>query len=178
MLKKAWDTLAGKITVTVANLFILILSTILARNLVAESLGLPPQDFDLTVHFFVLLLVVPSWMFFLSLLVGIYAVSAFVAGFLLSVLRKPAKEWVKLIAHAIGAFAVSWYAANAFDFFSTNTKTLHPLVRWVAYVGDFQPSFVYPGVKANERVRLHENGVISSAVIENGEVVIYVRGLR
>ena len=102
LLKEAWDTLAGKITVAVVNLFVLILSTILARKLVAESLGLPPQDFDLTVHFFVLLLFVPSWTFFLSLLVGIYAVSAFVVGVLWGVLGKPAKEWAKLIAHAVG----------------------------------------------------------------------------
>ena len=83
-----------------------------------------------------------------------------------------------LFAHAMGAFAISYYAITTFDFSSTNAKTLHPLVKWVAYVGDFQPSLAYPGIQANERVRLHENGVISSAVIENGEVVIYVRGLR
>lgn len=177
LLKKAWDTLAGKITIAVLNLFALILSTMLARNLVAESLGLPPQDFDLAVHFFVLLLVVPSWTLFVSLLCGIYAVFSFIVG-LVRLRGKPSWGWAKPFAHAMGAFAISWYAANTFDFFSTNTKTFHPLVKWVAYVGDFQPSLAYPGIKANERVRLHENGVISSAVIENGEVVIYVRGLR
>lgn len=175
VLKRAWAAPEKRTVISVANLFVLVLSTILARNLVAECLSLPPQDFDLTVSFFVLLVFVPCWALVVSALVGIFAVISYIGGFLFGLFRQPFIVSMKLFAHALGAFTVSFYAASVFDFWSANNKNLYPVVKWVAWAGDFQPSAAYPGIGPNERVRLHENGVISSAVIENGEVVIYVR---
>jgi hypothetical protein len=47
------------------------LSIIQARIFVAEALGLPPQDFDLTVGFFTVLFYLPLWLWVITFLLMI-----------------------------------------------------------------------------------------------------------
>lgn len=173
-LKRVWALPAGKVIISISNLFVLVLTTMLARSFVAESLGLPPQDFDLTVHFFVLLLFIPSWALIVSIPVGVFAFVSFIGSLYFARFHKLV-ESLKLLAHTLGALAFCMYLGSIFDLFSKNGEALYPLAKWIAWAGDFQPSTLYPGIKKDERIRLLENGVISSATIENGEVVIRIR---
>ncbi|WLG55109.1 hypothetical protein PSH77_20920 [Pseudomonas extremorientalis] len=58
----AWDKPFAKTPIVLLHIFILLVATVLARSLVAESLGLPPQSFDLTTSFLVILFYLPAWM--------------------------------------------------------------------------------------------------------------------
>lgn len=57
--KKAWKHPVGKALIVILHLFILLFAAILARNVVASALGLPPQDFDVSVS--VISLVFPEF---------------------------------------------------------------------------------------------------------------------
>jgi hypothetical protein len=59
--------------------------------------------------------------------------------------------------------------------YATAQKHIYPAVRWIAFFSDYQIAPGYPGVHVGERVRLHENGVISFPVIEDGMLSIRTR---
>jgi hypothetical protein len=48
-LQKIWHSSFGKLAITFLNGSVLLADVIYARLLVADALGLPPQDFDMTV---------------------------------------------------------------------------------------------------------------------------------
>lgn len=173
--KIVWVHPVGKALIVIVHLFVLLFAAILARNVVASALGLPPQDFDVSVSFIALVFYIPAWSMVVSILVGISAFFLYFIGLLIGVFNRPFRETVKLFGHAAGALAICIYSSSVFDFANKNEKSLHPLVRWVALFGDFQSAEAYPGVGATERIRLHENGVISVATVENNAVVIRVR---
>lgn len=173
--KKVWEHPVGSVLIVIPHLFVLLFAAILARNVVASALGLPPQDFDVSVSFIALLFYIPAWAMVVSILVGIFAFLLYVIALLIGLFNRPFKETAKLFGHAAGAFAICIYTSAVFEFANKNEKSLHPLVRWVALFGDFQSAGTYPGIGAAERIRLHENGVISVATIENNTVVIRVR---
>ena len=99
----------------------------------------------------------------------------YVVGLLIGALNRPFKETAKLFGHAAGALAICVFSSSVFDFANKNETSLHPLVKWVALFGDFQSAEAYPGVGAADRSRLHENGVIFVATVEENTVVIRVR---
>jgi len=173
--KKVWKHPVGSVLIVIPHLFVLLFSAILARNVVASALGLPPQDFDVSVSFIALLFYIPAWAMVVSIFVGIFAFFLYIIALMKGALNRPFKETAKLFGHAAGAFAICIYASAVLGFANNNEKSLHPLVRWVALFGDFQGAGNYPGVGVAERIRLHENGVISVAAIENNTVVIRTR---
>lgn len=173
--KKVWDHPAIKVLTVIIHLFVLLTSAILARNVVASAIGLPPQDFEVSVGLIALVYYVPTWAMFVSILVGIFAFFLYLIGLFIGTVNRPFKETVKLLGHAAGALAICFYSFYVFDFAYKNEKSLYPFVRWVALLGDFQRVVAYPGFGATERIRLHENGVISVATVENNTVVIRVR---
>ncbi|KAA0693262.1 hypothetical protein DT594_15425 [Halopseudomonas laoshanensis] len=173
--KEVWRHPIGRALIIIPHLFVLLLAVTIAKNVVASALGLPPQDFDVSVNFIALLFYIPAWSIVVSILVGIFAFLLYVIALFVGVFRHPFKETAKLFGHAAGALAICIYSSSVFDFANNNEKSLHPLVRWVAFFGDFQSADAYPGIGAAERIRLHENGVISVATAENNTVVIRVR---
>jgi hypothetical protein len=173
--KKVWEHPAGRTLIVILHLVVLLFAAILARNVVASALGLPPQDFDVSVSFIALVFYIPAWAMVVSVLVGIFAFFLYFIGLLIGAFNRPFKETAKLFGHAAGALAICIYSSSAFDFANKNEKSLHPLVRWVALFGDFQSAEAYPGVGTTDRIRLHENGVVSVATVENNTVVIRVR---
>ena len=173
--KKVWKHPVGRVLIVILHLFVLLFAAILARNVVASALGLPPQDFDVTVSFIALIFYIPAWSIVASILVGIFAFFLYVIGLLIGLFNRPFKETAKLFGHAAGALAICLYSFSVFKFANQNEKSLHPLVRWVALFGDFQSANSYPGTSTTERIRLHENGVISVATVEKNTVVIKVR---
>ena len=92
-----WRSSLGKLVITLLHGFIFLLSTIPARMLVAEALGLPPQDFDVTVTLFAVLFYLPMWLWvviFLSIPLHIFFAIAFFVMILLHSLSRVSKNAV------------------------------------------------------------------------------------
>jgi len=205
-LRKVWGFPLGKLAVMLLHGLILLLSAILARFLVAEALRLPPQDFDMTVGIWTLVLYLPVWLFVIAFLTFLFYAIALVcflvfiiceqivgiaADFLsaLQLLHAASCALVsfrrrllglgnKVFGHAIGAAAVSLIAMYIWAWFFAGIRSLGPLIRWVAYCADFQEASLYPGVEAKRRFRLHENGVVSYAERQGCDISISVEKVQ
>jgi hypothetical protein len=167
---KAWKHPIGKVAISVGHVIVLLFATVFARFVVASALGLPPQDFELTVSFLAFLLYLPAWSLVVSFILGVAAIVFQIWSYLSKINKS-----VQMIGHMFGALAICFFAEYSFDFVFNNEASLHPLVRHLAFVADYQPAPEYPGIKPKERIRLHENGIISSARRENGKVLINIR---
>lgn len=173
---KTWGNFFGKAIITVAHLFILLVATVFARNLVASALGLPPQDFDLTVSFWTLILYIPAWAFATSIALGVIAIVFQTVGILRNFFGSADLELFKMFLLMAGALYLSFSIGTVFNFAQENKEVFYPMVRWIAYASDFQQAPLYPGIKPNERIRLHENGVISVAhQQDDGSIAIDIR---
>ena len=53
-----------------------------------------------------------------------------------------------------------------------NSESLHSIIRVVAFYSDYDSAPNYTEMRSNERINFHENGVISSAWYQDGDVVI------
>lgn len=173
---KTWGNFFGKAVITVAHLFILLVATVFARNLVALAIELPPQDFDLTISFWVLIFYIPAWAFATSIALGVIAIVFQTVGILRNFFGGANQELLKMFLLMAGALYLSFSIGTVLSFALENKHVFYPMVRWIAYVSDFQQAPLYPGIKPNERIRLHENGVISVAhKQDDGSIVIEIR---
>jgi hypothetical protein len=200
-LRKIWLWPLGKLGLTLFHGGILLLSIIPARLLVAEALGLPPQDFDFTVAFCVLLFYLPLWLLVSEFLILLFALIHFMASILRSFMTYSLiNVLVLLIAklfplgsrprlflehnrekfvwrgfmNTFGAIAIAASIAIFWEWYSPATRSLKPVVRAVSYLADYQQVSLYPGLDVNSRVRLHENGVVSYAEERGWDIVISV----
>jgi hypothetical protein len=204
-LQRIWDWKIGKLAITLLHGGILLLSIIPARLLVAEALGLPPQDFDVTVAFCVLLFYPPLWLIVFEVFTLLFAIIRFIAAALCSFTTYfPINVLVLLIAklfpagsgprlflerdigkfvwrgfvHIIGVMGIVFGITLFWQWYSPATRSLKPIVRAVAYFADFQQVSLYPGVDVNRRLRLHENGVVSYAEERGWDIVISVEKVQ
>jgi hypothetical protein len=200
-LQQIWRWSMGKLAITLLHGGVLLLSIITARLLVAESLGLPPQDFDVTVTFCVLLCYLPVWLIVFQVLTLLFAFIRFIVSGLCSLTTYfPINVLVLLIAkpfpegsrprlfleqnienfvwrgfmQMLGVMGIAFGIAIFWKWYSPATRSLKPIVRVVAYFADFQQVSLYPGVDVNRRLRLHENGVVSYAEERGWDIVISV----
>jgi hypothetical protein len=201
-LLRLWLSFAGKLALALLHSLVLLLSIIPARFLVAEGLGLPPQDFDVTVALVVVALYLPVWLLVIAVLTLLfYAISlglvtllfigervidlilfmpvrlitGAVAPMQSSLRRRLSRVMNAGLAHAMGAAAVAIFAAATWEWTFAEMRSVgRPIVRLVAYFADFQRAPLYPGVEPSKRLRLHENGVVSYAERRGGEIVIAV----
>lgn len=171
-----WHHAIGRAILLGLNVLVLLLSTALARNVVAAAIGLPPQDFELSVGFVALVMYPLGWCLVfaipVALLVLAFQLAAFLQGMLGGLRNRTAAS---LSGHCLGTFALLMAMAIVAEGYSTVQKHIHPAVRWIAFFSDYQIAPAYPGIHVGERVRLHENGVISFPVIENGMLAIRTR---
>jgi hypothetical protein len=172
---KVWAHPIGKALVTTLHVLVLILATAFARFVVASSLGLPPQDFDLTVGLITIVFYIPAWSIVISVLLGSIAILWEIVGLLSVYFTRSSGRVAKCFAHMAGSLAICFFSGSVYQFAMNNEASLHPLVKWVAFFGDFQSAPLYPGIREGERIRLHENGVISVADFKNGNIEIGVR---
>lgn len=201
-LRRLWVSFAGKLALALLHSLVLLLSIVPARVLVAEGLGLPPQDFDLTVAMLVVALYLPVWLLVIaSTTLLFFAIALAVVSLLFVVERlldliifmpirlftgrmapleaslRRRVTWITNVGlgHAMGAAAIAILAAATWDSIVAQTRTLAgPAVRLVAYFSDFHRLPQYPGVDASKRTRLHENGVVSYAQRRGTEIVVTV----
>jgi hypothetical protein len=181
------NSLIGKLILTWLHAVVLWLSIFSSRTLVAETLGLPPQDFEMTVTACVLLFYIPLWVcvfgglaVFLGSIVLFFAMFAFGPFDILVSMLYPelaAKQERFVLqgwARVLGVFGIMVVVALPWKQDLPFKKSLEPLIRGIAYVADFQEVSAYPGVDTNRRLRLHENGVVSYAEEHDGNISICV----
>lgn len=172
---KVWAHPIGKALIAVFHLLVLLLATAFARFVVASSLGLPPQDFDMTVGIISIIAYIPAWSIVISIVLGVGAIVLELVGLGAMFTNCSIGTVAPFFARMFGALAICFISSSIYDFAMKNEKSLHPLVKWVAFFCDFQPAPRYPGVAEGERIRLHENGVISVAQVQNGKIQLLVR---
>jgi hypothetical protein len=204
-LQRIWGWKIGKLAITLLHGGVLLLSIIPARLLVAEALGLPPQDFDVTTTFCVLLFYLPVWLVVFEVFTLLFAFIQLIGSFLCSFTTYfPINVLVLLIAklfpvgscsrlfleqdigqfvwrgfvHIIGAMAFALGITFLWQWYSPVTRSLIPIVRVVAYIADFQQVSLYPDVDVNRRLRLHENSVVSYAEERGWDIVISVEKVQ
>jgi hypothetical protein len=78
----------------------------------------------------------------------------------------------------LGAFMLLFVAAVAQEQYPHAKAYLTPIVRGVAYIGDYQPIPNYPGIDGHRRARVHENGVVSYAEEQGWDIHISVDTVR
>lgn len=193
-LHKAWDKPFAKTPIVLLHVFVLLVATVLARSLVAEALGLPPQTFDLTTSFLALFFYLPAWMIVAAVVLAIVGLFLavitllqlplegalqqlilFVRAFGLQVPLRQTRSTVLL--HSLGAFAASSLLLQSYAHLATNYQPwLYPLVRIIAIKSDFDPAPLYPGVKSGEHIHPLENGFIAVVQAQaDDSVIISVR---
>ena len=100
---KAWSHPIGKALITLFHVFVLLLATAFARSIVASSLGLPPQDFDMTVAFISLLSYIPAWSIIISIVLGGTAIILQLVAFVGMYIRKSFRSTAISFARMMGA---------------------------------------------------------------------------
>ncbi len=189
-----WDKPFAKTPIVLLHVFVLLVATVLARSLVAEALALPPQTFDSTVGFLVLLFYLPAWMIVAAL------VLAFVGFFLtlITLLQLPLEGAMQhlillirafggavsirqtrsiVLFHSVGAFVASILLLQSYAYLATNYQPrLYTLVRIIALKSDFYSAPLYPGVRPEEYIHPLENGFTAVAQAQaDKSVIISVR---
>lgn len=172
-LKRWLSSQIGRWVFLVGNILMGLLATATARSVVAAAIGLPPQDFDLTVALYAVLYypVCVIWLMPIALFFAILLT------FFLWVIKlikedKPHAGQMWPFVHVVGLFALLGIASVSSAYLGKAQSSLYPLIRWTAYFADFHPAPKYPAIGASERIRLHENGVVSKAEVVDGQVVI------
>lgn len=179
--KSAWDTHVGKVCVALVHLLVLLIATSMSRRLVSDALGLPPQTFDLTVGFLVVIFYIPALMAVASIMMflaswglmivgGAYMCVRTILSFLkpmlevVGVKREIPKPSFSTALHSVGAVLVAVGLMGSSSFMSNlHQPWIYSTVRVLAVLSDFTPAVDYPGVQPGERVHPLENGLIAFA---------------
>ncbi len=169
-----WRHPLGKVLITLVHLFVLILSTMIARDMVASSLGLPPQDFDVTVSVFALLFYVPAWVFVMALLTGTAGLVLLALAMARTIIHRRVDRWAFPLANAAGSLMLAVLLIMVLQSVSRVSELSYPAARWIAYFGDFHFIPAYPCAPPASRVHVHENGVVSYARWEGSSLQIRI----
>jgi hypothetical protein len=174
--------IAAKFLLAAANILCLYLATVFARGIVADAIGLPPQDFDLTVTAAMLISVPLVMIATTSIVLAALALKeylwAILKAFKKSTLSESFRDSTNHLARFAGAFGLLYFFSMLGSIGSYSSPYALELLRYVAYIADYQQAPLYPTINKTERIRLHENGVISTAKIVDGRVQISVRRLE
>lgn len=182
--KDAWETDIGKVLITLPHALIVLVSATFSRFYVSAATGLPPQDFDLACTVVTTLLCVPVWAMTISVLMTVGAfvligIQLFVHATLTWVLPifgrkfddKAAEDRIQLGFGAV-AFGVFMLLPAALIF---SNKNITRQVQWVVFQTEYHHPHMYPGIKANERIHVHENGVVSVATMTDAGIAVTLR---
>ncbi len=176
-LKAAWERPWARVPIILMHLVALLIATVLSRSLVAESLALPPQTFDLTVGFLIILLYIPAWLIMAAGLAVIIGLSLISIGITYSLIVNVQHNFVSfvrvfgwdvtqwqtrdsLMMHGVGAFLSSVFLVAGYAYLDENYHVwLNYPVRLLAVKSDFYPVKDYPGFNAGEYIHPLENGM-------------------
>lgn len=196
-LHTAWEKPFAKTPIVILHLLVLLTSTACARYAVAETLGLPPQSFDLTVGLLALLFYIPSWLLVVALILGLAALLIMIIALVsmlfeavwlqLSILFKrlgyqPALNKTRnmIMFHSAGAMIGSLLLASSFGYLTENfSPAFKTVTKIIALRSDFHRAPNYPGVDPKEYVHPLENGFIAFAREQDDKSVVFgVRSQR
>ena len=179
------------------NVIISPFSFFISRYMVSSGLKLPPSDFDLTlftiapfVHGYVIIAL-------LALLSLIHILYLWLKDFLYSLsknyLNPIAQIFISIIKNddvrpitknntntekhdkkiIFRPFAILFVCLFILDL-SENKLPKNQIIRFLAYYLDYYEVPLYPNLKANQKVHLHANGIVSYAFIDGFEVTISI----
>ena len=186
----AWERPFAKTPIVLLHIFVLLLATVLARSMVADALALPPQSFDATVGFLVLMFYLPAWMLVAALVLALAGVIMIAIPLLLLPAQSVLQNLVILIRafggqvtmrrtrtsvllHGLGAFIASVVLLKIYTYWSIHYQPqLYPLVRLIAFKSDFNAAPLYPGVEPGEMIHPLENGFAAFARIQADESIL------
>ncbi len=152
------------------------------------SIPLPPQDFDLTVGIVAAILYMPLFVFLIGVVLLLWGVMQSILGAITSGLSalferlvpsygsstsggNKIRAWLqdrvevgrRIVNLGFGNIFLSVLLFVPYFFVLDLLVSQNSLVKWIAYASDFQPAAKYPCIEKHQRIRLHENGVISTA---------------
>ncbi|MBJ9974286.1 hypothetical protein IAE35_00335 [Pseudomonas sp. S75] len=171
-----WHRPFAKIPILLLHLLALLIATACARFAVADSLGLPPQSFDLTVGFLVALFYIPAWLAVMGLLLACAAILImFIAlltlpfealwqqlALLLNPLLRtplPVPSRNMMIFHGLGALYACFLLTTAYGYATEDFgATFKGVVTVIALKSDFHQTPNYPGYRSDEYLHPLENG--------------------
>ncbi|MDV9030594.1 hypothetical protein Q7C30_000560 [Pseudomonas sp. RAC1] len=187
----AWDRPFAKTPIILLHLLALLIATACARFAVAESLGLPPQSFDLTVGFLAALFYLPAWLAVVGILLGLAAVMIMIVAFVtlpfeavwqqLAVLINPWRSKPMtgpprqmMIFHGLGALYAGVLLSTGYSYATEDfSATFKTLVTVVALKSDFHQAPNYPGYRSGEYVHPLENGYIAFARSQDDHSTVF-----
>lgn len=199
-IKHRWASSFGKVYLTVAHTAIFFIAFIPARWCVSSVMGLPAQDFDITVSVVSALIYPSLWLMAASLIILCNALVAILLGVLVHISTFPiiddifrllalafpdgsAKAFMqagrrefagRMIKHWAGAIVVSLVMSFAGTWPMQALVTYKQPIKWIAIAADYQQADLMPGIEQDTRYRLHENGVVSYASFADWQVSIRV----
>jgi len=162
---------SGKVAIALLHAVAILVATVFSRSLVASALQLPPQDFDLTVYTFAVAIYLPALAIVSAAIFMAIAVVMLFAGSFLAAFGKNVQV---LFLHGFGALIISAILLYAVDNMSFPAHATTELVKRIAYHMDYFEIPLYPEA-GHDRIRLHENGVISVATPTDDGIAITVR---
>ncbi len=182
-----WKSAAGRSAIVLFNGAVLLLAVGPARTIVANALGLPPTDFDLTVGICVLLL------YPMVALVILMMAMAGLSALLLLAAMVPDRTWdavewwtattlrvvfavreppdllemieertsLAVIAHFFGCAIVA--AAVGTIIAQAREPVIEPVVRNIAYLTEYHELSGYPGIDGTRPAKIHAGAMVSYA---------------
>ncbi|HBO2566990.1 TPA: hypothetical protein L5D57_006050 [Pseudomonas aeruginosa] len=168
---RAWDSPFGKVPVAVLHILTFIVATSLSRQLVAETLGLPPQSFDLTNAFLTILLYIPAFLIVISVIASLlgsitFLVLALALPFqsLITLANKAKPIKYHFIFHAAGASMLGLVLSTSYEhIIESNKPWISPLIKIIALRCDFHKAPNYPQANEDEYIHPLENGFLAYA---------------
>jgi hypothetical protein len=190
----AWESTLGKIAVALLHFVVLLMATSMARSLVSESLGLPPQSFDLTVGFLLVVFYIPALMVIASIALLCFALVIGVIGgiqmvtlnaiqMLTPVLNvaglknKFSKPTALAMLNSMGALMMVLVLVTGSSYMTGQHRAwVHTTVKVIAVLSDFQSAKDYPGAENGDKIHPLENGLVAYAKVEaDRSVSIFLR---
>lgn len=175
-MREAWDRPIARVPIVLLHILALLVATVLGRHLVAITLGLPPQTFDLTVGFLAILLYIPAWLIIASVIIPVLGVILVVSGviwsgavslqhqaiYMVSAFGGRIAPWQAkdmLMLHGVGAIFSGVFLLAGYAYLDARySDWLGQAVKVIAVKSDFYPARNYLGVAEDEYIHPLENG--------------------
>jgi len=167
----------------IAHAFFIVFAMAFSNIFVESALKLPPQDFFITFSFFALIFYIPVFLLGLACIFAVLMMATSVLIFwetirtqtenifrlfLINIKNRVADNKLNIFCH-FGALLFIFATLNfGSSFVFENSNKMIPFARSYAYQFDYHTvdTQFYPCIKKSERIRLHENGLISVAIIK------------
>lgn len=186
LLKRKWVVNLVKVFLVLLNVSTYFLAEFISRNLIAETIYLPVRDFDFTLKILTSIFYIPIAVYLSCIFLMVIAFLAMIVGMIIDIVSSNLTKFkhkyeLKLIyfcriSGIVLIASIAHFVSSSVIIYSiSSTPFVSKAIKYIAFYGDYQLMKNYPDVKEEERIILHENGVISSASQNNDEIAIKIR---